>query len=303
MAERRPDEAIVIVGAERRYWGDWYQMLLRAPWSVTVAVVTCTFLILNVLFALAYQVVDGVAGANSFADRFFFSVQTMGTIGYGAMYPASIAAHVLTTCEALAGIFVVALATGLVFSKFSIVRARVRFSDVALITPMNGVPTLMLRVGNERESRVVDACIRVTLSRRELTHEGVEMWRVYDLHLERERAMALSRAWLVMHVIRPGSPLHGCTAESLAADEVELVIAISGADETSGQNLHAQQTYEDKDIRWNMRFADMLTRDAQGTFTLDLKRFDELVDMSGALALAADRKPALAIDSGHGTPE
>lgn len=278
MVERKTTDGIVVLGRERRYWGDWYQLLLRMPWRVSVAVISCMFLSLNLLFASAYQLVGGINGAHSFADRFFFSVQTLGTIGYGAMYPASLAAHLVTTCEAIAGVFVAALATGLVFAKFSMVRARVRFCDSVAIAHMNAVPTLMIRIGNERESRVVDVSTRVMLSRRELTKEGVEMWRLYDLKLERQHMPILARAWLVMHVIGPDSPLSGCTPEILAEGEAELLVSISGTDETSGQSMYAQQTYEDKHLRWNARHADLLGRRPDGTITLDLTHFDDLVE-------------------------
>jgi inward rectifier potassium channel len=282
MAERTPTDDIEVVGAERRRWGDWYQAMLRAQWWVALTTIAAAFMLLNLVFALAYEVVGGVEGAHSFADRFFFGVQTMATIGYGAMFPASLAAHVLTTCEAVTSILVVALATGLIFSKFSIVRARVRFAESAVIAPMNGVATLMFRIGNQRESRVIDAATRVVLSRRELTHEGVEMWRLYDLVLERDRAPALSRAWLIMHVMGPTSPLHGCTAQSLAEAEAELIISMTGIDETSGQTLHAQQTYDDQRLQWNVRYRDMLSRRPDGRYDLDLRRFDELTPCDGS---------------------
>jgi inward rectifier potassium channel len=285
MVERRTSDGVEILGQPRRYWGDWYQLLLRMPWRVSVLLIAGLFLSLNLLFATGYQIVGGISGAHSFSDRFFFSVQTLGTIGYGAMYPSSLAAHALTTCEAIAGIFVAALTTGLVFSKFSMVRARVRFCESVVIAPMDGVPTVMVRLGNDRESRVVDVSIRVMLSRREHTAEGVDMWRLHDLRLQRQYLPVLARGWLVMHVIDESSPLHGCTAEVLAALEAELLVSVSGTDETSGQTLHAQQTYEDQHIRWNARYADMLGRRSDGTITMDLSCFDEVVDL---LAPTAD---------------
>jgi len=284
MVERKASDGIEVLGQPRRYWGDWYQLLLRMPWRVSVLLIVGVFLSLNLLFATGYQIVGGISGAHSFADRFFFSVQTLGTIGYGAMYPASLAAHALTTCEAIAGIFVAALTTGLVFSKFSMVRARVRFSESVVISPTNGVPNLMVRLGNDRESRVVDVSIRVMLSRRERTQEGVEMWRLHDLRLLREYVPVLARGWLVMHVIDESSPLYGCSAAVLAEAEAELMVSVSGTDETSGQTLHAQQTYEDRHIRWNARYADMLGRRSDGTITLDLTHFNEVLDLPAPVA-------------------
>jgi inward rectifier potassium channel len=191
---KRPEISFFAVrGVKRSIGGDWYHLMLRAPWWFNLLTIACGFLIVNVLFAFAYLRVGGVAGAHGFSDLFFFSVQTMGTIGYGSMYPATFGAHLLTTAEAIAGVFVIALATGLLFSKFSMLRARVRFASSAVISPMNGVSTLMIRIGHERSSQVVDALIRVVFSRSEKTSEGVSMYRMYDLKLERDRIPALSR--------------------------------------------------------------------------------------------------------------
>jgi len=275
---RRPESPFFEVrGVKRSIGGDWYHLMLRAPWWFNLLTIACGFLIVNVAFAFAYLEVGGVAGAHGFSDLFFFSVQTMGTIGYGSMYPASLGAHVLTTAEAIAGVFVVALATGLLFSKFSMLRARVRFASSAVISPMNGVPTLMIRIGHERSSQVVDALIRVVFSRTETTSEGVHMYRMYDLKLERERIPALSRAWTVLHVIDRNSPLYAATPDSLKAVEGEFLLSLSGVDETSGQVLHARHTYEDIHIRWGERHADMLSRLSDGRVLVDMTQFDRTV--------------------------
>jgi inward rectifier potassium channel len=251
--------------------------MLQAPWWADLVAITAAFLLINVLFALAYLHTGGVAGAraDSFADLFFFSVQTMATIGYGSMYPTTTAAHLLATAQAIVGIFVIAVATGIVFSKFSVIRARVQFASQAVIAPMNGVPTLMFRVGHERASRVINAGLSVVLTRTERTSEGVHMYRMYDLKLERDRAPALSRSWTVMHRITADSPLLGHTPELLAADEVELTLTLSGVDEVSGQALHAARTYMDTEVRWGARHADMLS-DRPNGIIVDLSKFDEL---------------------------
>ncbi len=251
--------------------------MLRAPWWFDVIVITSGFLVVNVLFALAYSATGGIVGARDdrFSDLFFFSVQTMATVGYGSMYPATTVAHVLSTAESVAGIFVIALVTGIVFSKFSVIRARVQFATHAVIAPMDGLPTLMFRAGNERSSRVIHVVLRVVLTRTEHTKEGVHMYRMYDLKLERDWTPALQRSWTIMHRLTPESPLFGQTPESLATGEYELTLTLTGVDETSGQTLHAAHTYEDNFIQWGARHADMLTRKPDGLI-LDIGKFDEL---------------------------
>jgi inward rectifier potassium channel len=268
---------IEIRGATRSIAGDWYHLMLRAPWWVDLLAIGSGFLFVNVLFAIAYLRTGGIVGArpDSFGDVFFFSVQTMATIGYGSMYPATTAAHLLTTAEALVGIFVIAVSTGIVFSKFSVIRARVLFASHPVIAPMDGVPTLMFRAGNERASRVIDAQMRVVLTRTERTREGIHMYRMYDLKLERDWAPALSRSWTIMHRITPDSPLYGHTPESFKTNEVELMLTLRGMDETSGQTLHAARNYDDDRVRWGARHADMLTVSPNG-LVLDVAKFDEL---------------------------
>jgi inward rectifier potassium channel len=279
--------------------GDWYYVMLRAPWWLVLLVVVAIFLLLNLAFAFGYDRIGGVYGVrrDHFSDLFFFSVHTMGTIGYGSMYPASTGAHLLATCEALIGILVIALSTGVVFAKFSVVRARVQFASRVVIAPLNGVPTLMFRLGHQRASPVVDVFIRVILTRTEHTAEGVLMYRSYDLELERDHAPVLARAWMIMHCITEASPVYGATPSSFAKDEIELLVAIRGTDETSGQTMHARRRYLDKEVRWGARHADMLSERPDGVFVVDMTCFDEVVPTEPTKAFPY---PARGERSSHG---
>lgn len=173
---RAPDpNAIEVIGAPRTPFADLYLQLLRAPWWLDLLGVSGAFLLINFAFALGYRAIGGVAGARpgSIADHFFFSVQTMGTIGYGVMSPQTAAAETLVTGEVLVGLSLLALTTGILFAKFSVPRARMQFADWATISPFNGVPMLMFRLGNERASQLIEATVRVVLVRTERTAEGV----------------------------------------------------------------------------------------------------------------------------------
>jgi inward rectifier potassium channel len=276
---RRPKvvDDIEVVNADQHPLRDLYHSLLRAPWWADILALSAVFLISNLFFAVGFWIVGGVHGAESFSDLFYFSVQTMGTIGYGAMYPTSRGANILVTLESLAEIFLLAVTTGLVFAKFSIPRARVRFADHPVIAPFDGEPTLMFRIGNERESRLLEAVIRVVMIRTEKTLEGVLIYRMRDLKLERDRSPALSRSWTVMHKLSATSPLFGTSPELLARDEVELIITLVGTDEISAQALHAQKHYRHELVRFGMRHADMLTELPDGRLRLDMARFHDVV--------------------------
>src|SRR5512140_527619 len=194
---RRKDRTEVVLadGYEMRTIGvpaaglrDLYHWLLRVPGWVALGTIVGAYLLLNALFALVYLAVGGVAGAapGSFLDAFFFSVETMGTIGYGTMYPATRAANAVMVVESIFGIVVVALATGLVFARFSPARARVVFSQRVAVGPYDGVPTVMIRLGNERRGRIVDAAFRMTLTRTQRSDDGGVAYRAIDLALVRD---------------------------------------------------------------------------------------------------------------------
>jgi inward rectifier potassium channel len=279
MAPRPPQSsAVTVLGAPRAGLRDAYHLFLRAPWPVALGAIVTLYLGLNAVFAFAYMGVGGVvaARARSFWDAFCFSVQTMGTIGYGSMYPTTVAANVVMITESVTGLLVTALATGLVFAKFSRSTARVVFSRNAVISPMNGVPTLMIRVGNERGNSILEAAIRVVLTRTEHLEEGSVFYRLMDLKLTRERSPAMARSWTVLHPIDEGSPIFGATPESLAKDEVEITVNLVGTDDTSLQPVHARRLYLDSEILWGARHADVLSEDDDGRMVLDVRRFHDV---------------------------
>ncbi len=276
---RRTDAyAIHVVGEPAFRLRDVYHVLLRVPWWIALGGIVVAYLALNGLFAALYLVTGGIVNADptSFLDAFFFSVQTMGTIGYGSMYPGTRFANVLVVAESVTGLMMTALATGLVFARFSQTRAQVAFSSRVAIAPLDGVPVLMIRVGNQRRSQIVGATFRATLMRTTTTREGVVIYRTEDLALVRERAPTLDRSFLILHRIEPGTPLHGETPDSLRARDAELTLAVAGTDETSLQPIHAQHTWLAGSIVWGARLADMISETQDGDVVLDLRRFHEL---------------------------
>jgi inward rectifier potassium channel len=271
------DYEIRIVGDRQRPLRDFYHGLLTLPWPTTVAVIALGFLLANALFAAGYVETGGIEHARpgSRAAAFYFSVQTMGTIGYGAMYPTSTAANVLVVFESMVSLTLTALATGLVFAKFSRPTARVVFTRNAVISKHNGVPTLMWRFGNERGNNIVDATIRATLTRTEQTAEGHLFYRTYDLGLVRERALSLSRSWSAMHVIDASSPLYGQSPDSVAQGESEVHVMVVGLDDISMQLVHASKTYYARDVLWGARLSDVLSELEDGTVILDVGKFHD----------------------------
>jgi inward rectifier potassium channel len=271
-------DEIEVVGATRHPLRDVYHWLLKANWFHVLSLITTVFLLVNVLYALAFFELGGIANARegSFADAFFFSVQTLGTIGYGSMYPVSMAANVLVTSEAVANLLVTALSTGLIFARFSQPRASVIFSSRLVISELDGQPTLMGRLGNDRNDAIVNAEISVDIVRTVRTKEGSTLYRSASLHLVRSRANSLTRTWTVMHVITEESPLFGVTPESAVREELEAVVSVFGVDEVTHQTVHARERYQTSDLIFGARLRDLLSELPSGKLQLDVRGFDEI---------------------------
>jgi inward rectifier potassium channel len=258
---------------------DVFHRFMASSWGVAIGGLVSVYVLLNVVFAAVYAAIGGIANARpgSLVDALHFSFQTMGTIGYGAMYPNSPLANVVVDVESITGIAVTAVATGLMFAKLSRPDARIAFTRQVVISPMDGVPTLMVRIGNERGNRIVDVTIRMGIVRTERTAEGVVFYRMLDLVPVRERAPALSRSLLAMHRIDAGSPLYGETPETLKAKEVEVTVTISGLDDTAMQPTFAGERWTDDRIVWGARHADILSEASDGTLMLDVAKFHDVV--------------------------
>ena len=278
LVETNPDYDIVVVGAPRATIRDFYFNLVRLSWPRLLLIIIGTYLTANALYALGYLVVGGVEHMprGDFFAAYFFSIQTMGTIGYGGMIPQTLPANFLVVAESVTSLLVTALSTGIVFHKFSLPTVRVLFAEKVAVARMNGKPTLFIRIGNLRSNRILDATIRVALARSEKTEEGQRMYRLIDLELTRSRLFSLARSWSVMHVIDENSPLAQETPESLAAKDAEISVSVTGIDDTWMQTVHASYRYMHHQIAWGQRQADVLSESGR-TVTLDLRRFHELV--------------------------
>jgi len=193
------------------------------------------------------------------------------------MYPKSFYANAVMTLEALFGMLSVALFAGIVFARFSRPTARVLFSKVAVIGPYEGVPTLMFRAANRRRNQILEAQVSASMVQNETTAEVQMMRRFHDLKLARARNPVFALTWTVLHPIDEASPLFGRSPEELAAAEIEIVVTLTGIDETFVQPIHARYSFVAEDLRWNMRFVDILGWTKDGRRAVDFRRFDEVV--------------------------
>nr|MCU0542786.1 ion channel [Oscillatoriaceae cyanobacterium Prado104] len=270
---------IVRLGVPRLHFADLYHWLLNLGWPQFFLLIFLSYTVTNSLFALIYLAGgDCIANARtgSFKDAFYFSVQTMATIGYGSMYPRNDYANTVVAVQALFGLWGVAMVTGLAFAKFSRPTARVMFSRVAVIAPFNGVPTLMYRTANQRRNQILEAQQRATLIRDEVTAEGELMRRFYDLELMRSQSPIFALTWTVMHAIDEKSPLYDMTAKDLVEQQAEIVITLTGLDETVSQTIHARHSFVASEVLWDMRFVDIISRTPDGKRMVDYTRFHEV---------------------------
>jgi inward rectifier potassium channel len=266
------------LGEDGFRWSDVYHVIMSLTWPRFFAGMIGVYLLVNLVFACAYELGDGaVSNAHTFVDCFFFSIETLATVGYGVMNPATPYGHVVASCEIFTGMMSMAVITGLLFARFSKPTARVLFSRVAVITPYDGMPTLMLRVANQRRSYILEANASMVLARDVETADGHSLRRFYDLKLERARSPMFALSWLIMHRIDADSPLHGISEEALRAGDMGFGITLSGIDETFAAAVHARYSYAHEDILFGRRFVDVFVDDDDPRkLTLDMARFHDV---------------------------
>jgi inward rectifier potassium channel len=277
---RRDLANTVRLGVSRRPLADLYYNLMRRRWSWLFAFLAAAYLVINLGFATLFRFdPTGLSGVErlDFAQAFYFSVQTFATIGYGAIAPKSLYANLLVTFEALFGIIYTALATGLVFAKFSRPSTRVTFSRNITVAPRNGRPMLQFRLANERGNELIEASIHVTMLKTEVSAEGHRMRRLHEMKLDRTSQPLFSLSWLVLHEIDEQSPVYGEDQASLAADEALFIVTLTGIDGTFAQTVHARHLYEHHDILWGHRFVDIISAHSPGRLQMDMAKMHDVV--------------------------
>jgi inward rectifier potassium channel len=262
-----------------RYFLDLYHHLLTSSWPSLLLQILAAFIVLNTIFALAYLFNGGIDNARpgNFGDVFFFSVETMATIGYGRLSPITLPANIMMSLEALIGLMGLAMMTGLIFAKFSRPSARVRYSHYAVVSMRDGVLSLMFRMANMRSSQIVEATVHVVFARQEQTAEGESVRRFYDLRLTRYRNAIFSFSWTVVHPIDADSPLYGLTPAMVKASRAELTVSVTGIDEIVSQTVHSRHSYDAADIIWGARMVDIISRSPDGEFMIDYSHFNDIV--------------------------
>lgn len=261
-----------------------YQQLLAASWTSFFGVVFASYLVLNFGFALAYHAAgsEALIGPHAemlggaYSQAFFFSVQTFATIGYGQIGPNGFPANAIVTVEALVGLIFQALATGLLFARFSKPTASILFSSHAIIAPYNDGQSLQFRIANRRKNEIIQLEAQVLYSAMQPDGRGGVVRRYWLLPLERNKVTFFPLSWTIVHPIDPASPLAGKDADQLVEAEAEVLVLLSGIDETFAQTVHARSSYRADEIVWNRRFRSIFVVEDGGSLSVDISRLHEI---------------------------
>jgi inward rectifier potassium channel len=263
-------------GLPGNFWGDLYHTSLTISWVRFFAFAALAFLTINTLYAALYFLgQEPIANARpgSFRDLFYFSIETLATVGYGDMHPQTDYAHLLATVEIFTGLSFLSIMTGLVFTRFSRPRARVLFAEHALITEHDGQKVWTVRIANVRLNAITDATARVWMARTQETRESGTFRSFVELPLVRSESPLFALSWSLFHVIDVVSPLNRKERADLEAAEATFVVTLRGHDESLAQNISARRTYRLEDLRWDHRYDDILSLDEAGKLTIDYGKF------------------------------
>jgi inward rectifier potassium channel len=271
------------VNATKYDWRDMYHMILNLSWPRFAGLVLGVWVLINLFFATLYMVGGHCIAElppGSFSEAFFFSVETLATVGYGHAYPDTLYGHCVTTLEIMVGLFGLAVMTGLIFVRFSRPTARIMFSDVAVVAPFDGLPTLMIRLANLRHHAMVEAEFRLLFMRTELTKEGEDVRRFYPLRLQFDRLISFPAALTLRHVIDESSPLFGLTPQDLKLADSRMLASIVCVDPVIQAPVQSQTEYVCEQFSWNRRFAEIYTEDSFGRYTVDYSKFNDTIGLS-----------------------
>jgi inward rectifier potassium channel len=269
------------LNADQRDLRDTYHWMLRLSWPQFAAFILSIYVAINLVFSIFYYLgAPCIAGAESFADAFFFSVETLATVGYGHLYPDTLYGHLVATAEIMVGMFGMAVITGLIFIRFSRPTARLVFSRKLVISPFDGQPALMMRVANLRHQAMAEAEFRVMLIRTELVKEGEHMRRFYALPLQFERLITFPVAVTIRHIIDEKSPLHGMTAADLEKCDARILTSIVCIDTVIPAPVQSQQDYTWRDIQFGHRFVEIYADLDDHHISVDYGRLHETEEVT-----------------------
>lgn len=282
------DGSFNVTRSHESFWNriNLYHRLITMPWKPFLGLVLVFYLVTNALFGGLYMLagvenltgVDPSAPMGGFWEAYFFSAQTLTTVGYGRIAPIGTFTNILAAIESLMGLMAFALATGLLYGRFSRPVAHISFSKKAVFAPYLDINGWMFRIVNDRYNQLIDLEVEVSLSRLETKDDGSRFRKYYTLKLERNKVSFFPMNWTLVHAITDDSPLYNCTPEQLAETDAEFLILLRAIDDTFSQTVHARYSYRHDELLWGRKFKPMFDDTEQGLITLDLTKLSETME-------------------------
>ena len=270
---------VITHGVNSRFWHDIYHYAMTSSWPLFFVAFGCMFIALNIVFAILYVLGDHAIAnlfPSSFWGAFFFSVETLATVGYGDMHPQTIYGHVISTIEIFTGMSGIAMVTGVMFARFSRPKSKIRFTRHPVTYRHNGEYIMAIRIANTRLNIIAEAAAKVRLLKLETTLEKTKFIRIIDLSLKRDQHPMFSLGWNLFHVIDKDSPLFGLSLKDMEAAQIRLIVSIDGVDETTSQTMRARHIYSWDSFRFNHRYKDISSFDSNMISHMDYTLFDEI---------------------------
>src|SRR5580700_10803511 len=269
-------------GAPGGFWTDLYHRSMTVHWPVFFGSAALIFIVLNTVFGLLFWLgKEPIANVSPDLplplSLFYFSIETLATVGYGDMHPQTNYGHLVATVEIFTGMSFLAVMTGLIFARFSRPKARFVFAKYPVVGNRQGQSALMIRVANARHNTISQATARLWLVREEQMAEGDTVRRFYELILDRNEHPVFSLSWTLYHAIDETSPLYHMDREELVAADAALVLNLGGVDDSSAQRLAARKVYSAEDIRWRQRYVDITSDSPGGRLLIDYTKFHDVI--------------------------
>ena len=267
---------VIIKGAKKRFWRDSYYKLMEASWTQLFIVFFSFYIAINLFFGfLFYLTPESYSGGDDFVKAFSFSVQTFTTIGYGVLHPLDKLGNILVMIESTIGLVFTAISTGLVFSKIARPIAKIRFSKNLVIHEIDGVRTLVCRIGNTRSNEITEATVYMTALIDHKTKEGQTYRNIRDLHLVRQASPFFRLTWTLQHPIDENSPLYN---EESLKNLRSIIVSMRGFDSTYSNKVSDRMEYLPSDILENKYFEDVVIDIDDETVLMDYSKFDKIRD-------------------------
>jgi inward rectifier potassium channel len=264
-----------------------YQTMLKMPLLKFLSFIIAAYLFVNLVFATVYLWIglDNLGGMDSksldgkFWEAFFFSAQTLSTVGYGHVYPSGFHANSVAAIESLLGLLMFAVATGLMYGRFSKPKAYIMFSDIAVVTPFKNGVALMFRMAPYKRHYLTDVEVKVTVGIR-TNEEGVEKNQFFNLKLDISKANTLTLNWTLVHVIDEDSPFYALTEEEILLLKPELLVFVKGYDDEYSNTVIARTSYTHKEFIFGAKFSQMYYPSEDKQYTImdlnKLNRFEKV---------------------------